>query len=227
MGLDSYLNKMPRYKRITATKVSVIEDYLDWMRKKEDPKSEARNYTLKEWCGVEPNDVPTQDYVDFYEQFYKTRYPVWDTEHKYGWECIIEQVGYWRKANHIHDWFVKNVQDGEDDCRYHNEVTKEALEELLDVCETVLANSELVDGQIQNGYHSENGQMVPTMEDGKYIKDPSVAMELLPTASGFFFGGTDYDEYYLSDVKETIDIITKVLETTDFDKEMIYYVSSW
>ena len=24
---------------------------------------------------------------------------------------IVEEVGYWRKANAIHDWFVKNVQD--------------------------------------------------------------------------------------------------------------------
>ena len=52
-------------------------------------------------------------------------------------------------------------------------------------------------------------------------------MELLPTTSGFFFGGTDYDEYYVNDIKETIDIVTKVLETTDFEKEMVYYVSSW
>ena len=65
------------------------------------------------------------------------------------------------------------------------------------------------------------------IEDGKYIKNPSVAMELLPTTSGFFFGGTDYDEYYVNDIKETIDIVTKVLETTDFEKEMVYYVSSW
>ena len=65
------------------------------------------------------------------------------------------------------------------------------------------------------------------MEDGKLIQDSSVAEELLPTTSGFFFGGTNYDEYYLDDIKETINIITHVLETTDFDKEMIYYVSSW
>ena len=45
--------------------------------------------------------------------------------------------------------------------------------------------------------------------------------------SGFFFGGTEYDEYYFEDIKDTIEIIKNVLETTDFDKEMIYYVSSW
>jgi len=30
---------------------------------------------------------------------------------------IEENVGYWRKANHIHAWFVENVQNGVDDCK--------------------------------------------------------------------------------------------------------------
>ena len=65
------------------------------------------------------------------------------------------------------------------------------------------------------------------MEPGKYVKDSSVAEELLPSTSGFFFGSTDYDEYYVDDIKNTIDIINKVLETTDFDTQMLYYGSSW
>jgi hypothetical protein len=31
----------------------------------------------------------------------------------------------------------------------------------------------------------------------------------------------------VQDIKNTIDIVTKVLETTDFDTQMIYYISSW
>ena len=30
---------------------------------------------------------------------------------------ISERIGYWRKANQIHNWFVENVQGGEDDCK--------------------------------------------------------------------------------------------------------------
>ena len=29
---------------------------------------------------------------------------------------VEEEVMYWRKANHIHGWFVDNVQKGIDDC---------------------------------------------------------------------------------------------------------------
>lgn len=37
------------------------------------------------------------------------------------WEVkeITYEVGYWRKANQIHNWFVRNVQDGVDNCQPH------------------------------------------------------------------------------------------------------------
>jgi len=44
---------------------------------------------------------------------------------------------YWRKANHIHQWFVDNVQDGEDECRAHD-VDLSHLKELRDLCRQVL-----------------------------------------------------------------------------------------
>lgn len=140
---------------------------------------------------------------------------------------LNEEIGYWRKANQIHNWFVKNVQNGIDDCEYHSEVTKELLKELLATCQVVLNNCELVEGEVNNGYTLIDGIMVPQLENGKYIKDPSVAKRLLPTTSGFFFGGTDYDQWYVEDIRHTIYICKKALETTDFEKEVIYYISSW
>ena len=53
-----------------------------------------------------------------------------------GKSCVKEvtiEVGYWRKANQIHKWFVDNVQGGEDKCRPHR-VDREQLEELRDLC---------------------------------------------------------------------------------------------
>lgn len=52
------------------------------------------------------------------------------------------RVAYWRKANQIHAWFVKNVQDGKDECE-ETWVSKDQLRELLDTCNKVLANKEL------------------------------------------------------------------------------------
>jgi hypothetical protein len=51
----------------------------------------------------------------------------------------------------------------------------------------------------------------------------------LPTKSGFFFGGTEYNEYYYDDIKLTIKIITPLLKELEKDKNFpeIYYHSSW
>ena len=214
---------MPRFRGATARDVQAVEDYLDWLRAKTDG-SEYAKCSFDEWCGKK---MPSHAYIEFYADHYKPHYSDWDKEHKHPWWKIDEEVGYWRKANQIHNWFVENIQDGVDDCNYHREVTPEDLEELLDICQRVLNSCEMVSGQIQNGTRYENGEIVPIMEDGKYVKDSSIAEELLPSTSGFFFGNTDYNEWYVEDIKSTIEIISNVLETTDFDTQMVYYISSW
>ncbi len=110
---------------------------------------------------------------------------------------IIEQAGYWRKANAIHKWLVDNIQDGKDDCGEYY-FSAEQMQNLLKICKDVLVN-------------------------------PSRANELLPTTSGFFFGGTEYDEYYLSDLEHTIQILTQSLEdyNNGTDGSRYYYQSSW
>ena len=54
--------------------------------------------------------------------------------------CGIKfRLAYWRKANAIHQWFVKNVQNGTDDCGVYY-VGRKKLQELVDTCEAVLAD---------------------------------------------------------------------------------------
>lgn len=55
-----------------------------------------------------------------------------------------EEIGYWRKANHIHNWFVENVQSGNDDCDTYS-VSLEDLKELLNVCNKILEDSSLAE----------------------------------------------------------------------------------
>ena len=218
IGLDSYLYRMPRYKNATASNVSAIENYLDWLKAKEEG-SEYANCTLKEWCGVDESELPSKDVIEFYKPFSYTN--------KYGYAHIMEEVGYWRKANQIHAFFIENVQDGEDDCKYHHECTKEILEDLLDRCYKVLTGSIMMTGQVKNGQQYVDGEWVDCMEPGKVIINPEVAEELLPSRGGFFFGSTEYDEYYMRDIEDTIEIIKNVLATTDFETQMLVYCSSW
>jgi hypothetical protein len=51
-------------------------------------------------------------------------------------------VMYWRKANHIHRWFVEQVQDRTDDCGEY-EVMDRQLRELVGICKQVLSDRSL------------------------------------------------------------------------------------
>lgn len=48
---------------------------------------------------------------------------------------IVEEVGYWRKANHIHNWFIQ-LNDGVDDCNPIS-VEREDLIKLMELCKEV------------------------------------------------------------------------------------------
>lgn len=54
-------------------------------------------------------------------------------------QIIYTEEIYWRKANHIHRWFIENIQNNIDDCEEH-EISKEQLEYLKIKCEEVMRN---------------------------------------------------------------------------------------
>ena len=113
-----------------------------------------------------------------------------------------------------------------DDCEIY-EVSKEQLEELLTLCKIVLENSKLIDAQVKNGQTYVDGEWVDNYEDGQVIENNVIARKLLPTASGFFFGSTEYDQWYLEDIKHTIAVLEDCLRDTDFEHEVVMYSSSW
>lgn len=212
MGLDMYLNKYPRYKDATADDFNMIENYLEW-------KESNKNCTFEEWCGGDESKVRT-DLIDFYKQKKYTRHFDWD------YDTIFTEIAYWRKANEIHNYFVEYVQHGVDDCGTYD-VSKKQLEDLLYKCKEVERIAVLEKSKVVNGYTFENGKEIPMYEDGEVIANAEEVAAILPTQGGFFFGSTDYDKYYMEDIKYTIDILEKILEETDFDTEAVCYHSSW
>lgn len=143
---------------------------------------------------------------------------------------ITLQVGYWRKANAIHKWFVNNVQNGVDKGQ-ESFVTKKQLIKLRDLCQQVLAASQVGEGIVVNGYSASNGgPFLPNLEQGQVILNREVADKLLPTSGGFFFGSTDYDQWYLENLKETVRIIDAALqqaEEDDYGYPHFTYQASW
>ena len=67
----------------------------------------------------------------------------------------------------------------------------------------------------------------------KVIEDPSKAEDLLPTQDGFFFGNTDYDEWYHEGIRYTSKRLKELLKLVSEDTEPILdqvyfmYSSSW
>ena len=148
--------------------------------------------------------------------------------------CYIEEsVGYWRKANAIHNWFVANVQDGVDNCKDYY-VGIGDLKRLLDKCLEVKEKAIIKEGKIQNGYTiGENGERIYNMVDGRFIENAEEIAKILPTTDGFFFGSTKYDEYYMKNIDYTIELIQGLLkEEEEIEKLGFYssdfvYSSSW
>jgi hypothetical protein len=123
------------------------------------------------------------------------------------WYSIFNEIGYWRKANAIHNFFVQECQNGVDECQL-SIVKQSHLKDLLKRCKRAMSLKDIY------------------LNDG-IIKDGEGIETFLPTTSGFFFGGTEFNEWYFNDVEETIELITKVLKETDFKTQIIFYRSSW
>lgn len=227
MGLDMYLYRAPRVGDITANQIVVLDSYFDWLRSKAEGDKYA-NCSFEQWCGHSEDEIEEigEDAISMLKDAVHTRYYVWDTDKEYPNTSIYDEVAYWRKANQVHKWFVDHVQDGVDDCGNYG-VTQEQLEDLLAACVTIKVNTHLKKAKIQNGITVKDGKPVPIMEDGKVIANPEIAQRLLPTTGGFFFGSEEYDQYYMDDIDETIKQLTDILHNTDFEKEIVFYHSSW
>ena len=50
-------------------------------------------------------------------------------------------IAYWRKVNCIHNWFVENVQGGNDNCDRHY-VSDEQIKELVEEIDNILSESD-------------------------------------------------------------------------------------
>ena len=173
MGLDMYLNA-----RIHVSKL----DYSDWDRNTDEwPPPTTQMFRSLE------ADAPTG--LTKYSEFsgIEVSYP----------------VAYWRKANAIHGWFVRECGGGVDECQPIY-VPREKLVELRDACQSVLSVSV-----------------------GVNREDVAAEVGLLPTP-GFFFGSYEMDEWYFDDLKRTVEMLDHILSLIpeeEFDWSFIYQAS--
>jgi hypothetical protein len=113
-------------------------------------------------------------------------------------QSVKLNIAYWRKVNWIHNWFVENVQGGQDNCGEYY-VTRDQLKDLKNLCDEIIAS-----------------------------RDKDKAMELLPPVDGFFFGkDTVEDNYYWASLAETSNLIHDILSRPQLANFDFHYSSSW
>ena len=163
---------------------------------------EARKYVGRiDWKAVPhplPDGASFNDYTTEDFNIVKQLFPAQLTKYNDAGSHVAINVGYWRKANQIHGWFVNNVQNGEDDCKeYH--VERHQLAELLDKV------SQVLDGDITTAK-----ELLPV------------------TSGPFFGPGEYDEYYYqnLKHTKEMLTNILAIVPENDIDYSF-YYSSSW
>ena len=102
MGLDMYLSARKHVNKI------------DWEKLDRDLDKPYSAATFPQW-----NDVVEAAGMSH----------LVDKEDIYGVDVSVN-AAYWRKVNSVHNWFVENVQRGEDDCGEYY-VSHDKLRELL------------------------------------------------------------------------------------------------
>ncbi len=153
----------------------------------------AKKYVSKFDYSDPQNRIITQEYMDLLPM----DTPDITTYGQFAGISVVYPVGYWRKANAIHNFFVREVGEEVDDCR-EMWVNRDILVELRSRCSDVL----------------------------KADNTEKMAEEVgLETVAGFFFGDTSYGDWYKEDLKLTIEICDKVLALPE--EYSLYYQASW
>ena len=93
MGLDMYLFKTKKVEGLTGDEYNKVANCV--YHNEEDLKNGAKLKDL----------LPEIKNVDELQE------SIVERGNHFKWLSIFEEVGYWRKANAIHNWFVKNCQN--------------------------------------------------------------------------------------------------------------------
>ena len=110
------------------------------------------------------------------------------------WETneVSFEVGYWRKANAIHKWFVDNIQSGNDNCGEYY-LSKVDLQSLRDLCMQVKAEP----AKAQDLLPAQSGFFFGSTEyDEGYFADLNHTIAIIDSVLNCEDTGFDY--YYSS-----------------------------
>lgn len=218
MGLDMYLYRMNKSQKSRLDEIDkAFEDHNEkW--------TEFYNNIPKLDNGWEPDESKMTDEQKRLEKESRDEYRTindkyleiskeireayGDPGNDYGYETI-----YWRKFNALHGYIVDRYANGVDECQ-NIPLTIDNLKEIVGVLKET---KEVLDGceKEKDAYDNE----VFVIKDG-------VDLPLKPR-SKFFFGSTNIDDWYYTDVKTTISSMMKLIDEFNPEDEVVFYRASW
>ena len=109
------------------------------------------------------------------------------------------KLGQFRKFNALHGYIESRIGGVENLQDIH---INEIIDELYEDCKIILATKDSKDGNAD-------------------------AIKRMPPTEGFFFGSTEVDSWYYSDVKELYDLLADLIKLSEIEGISFYYTAWW
>ena len=209
MGLDIYGHLVVKARASKEEPLKSIEEYSDILEKR--AKARFRNYAN----GMLYSLFNVKNDKEVYEGIYKSIFP--------------EGMKLFTKYEHTYSRMLDGVKSLEEVEKFFNQFE-----------EYYYAESDVYFRKVNFVYHYFSDKLVDEccfadksdIEElisrcDKVLADHSLAEELLPTQSGFFFGSTDYDDWYFKDVEDCKKQMTDLLSKYNEETDVIFFVMSW
>ena len=157
---------------------------------------------------------------------------------EYGGIVIRKCVMYWRKANAVHGWIVRNCANGEDTCQ-RIDLEREDLIKLRDVCVEALKDRDKavepdepnltrkLDAESPNKFIEAMLSEIIKQHDKDKVTNQATDDNPIPPTEGFFFGGSAKDKYYYDYLANTAETIGAILASDPNNEYNYYYRASW
>lgn len=209
MGLDIFGHLAKNVRSSKEEPLKSIEEYEDILNQR--AKKRFHNFAVDSIKRLEDASVGgTEEYAKVYNEVFGKMPEFTKFEFKY--ENMLDEV---KSLDEVKEYFIgfERRYYAEDDVHFRkvNFVYRYFSDKLVDECCFV--------------DKSDIEELISRCD--KVLADHSLAEELLPTQSGFFFGGTDYNEWYFKDIEDCKVKMEGLLSKYNEETDVIYFVMSW
>lgn len=198
MGLDMYMYKSTKGQFAARQKYykEIEKHYEKW-------NPIFKSYPVKDNGWEFDMDKMTQEQKDGIEKEKKERDAIIASTNYDPETRRDNEIHYWRKFNALHGYIVRVFGGG------------------MDTCQTIEIKDE--NGSYKAGVKKLLSALKKTkkqLDDGK-----TENLEMMPTP-GFFFGSTKVDDWFITDVKESLEFFQELYDDLS-DDDVIFYEASW